>query len=125
LISGVAPPTPETSDSGVSALDRDWVADAARLIEADFNRSADTHLIRLELPRLAAAGSDLYLKDESTHPSGSLKHRWRDRSFFMACATAGSSAASRWLNPHPARPQSRKPISLGCSACLWSPSLRA
>ena len=77
-----APANAETSDSGASAADRDWVADAVRLIEADFNRSADTHLIRVDLPRLAAAGVDLYLKDESTHPSGSLKHRLA-RSLFL------------------------------------------
>jgi cysteine synthase A len=77
-----APANVETSDSGGSAIDRDWVADAVRLIEADFNRSADTHLIRVDLPRLAVAGVDLYLKDESTHPSGSLKHRLA-RSLFL------------------------------------------
>jgi hypothetical protein len=79
---GAAPSSPETSDGGVSAADRDWVADAVRLIEADFNRSADTHLIRVDLARLSAAGVDLYLKDESTHPSGSLKHRLA-RSLFL------------------------------------------
>jgi cysteine synthase A len=42
-------------------------------IAADFNRSSDTHLIKLDLPCLRDV--DLYLKDESTHPSGSLKHR--------------------------------------------------
>ena len=47
------------------------MADAVRIIEADFNRSADTHLLRVPLP--AAPGVALYLKDESTHPSGSLK----------------------------------------------------
>ena len=52
---------------------RDWVCEAVGRIEADFNRSSDTHLIKLELPCLE--GVDLYLKDESTHPSGSLKHR--------------------------------------------------
>jgi cysteine synthase len=76
------PPLAETSNSGASATDRDWVADAVRLIEADFNRSADTHLIRIQSPRLAAAGVDLYLKDESTHASGSLKHRL-GRSLFL------------------------------------------
>ncbi len=80
MIPGARPT--ETIDSGASAIDRDWVADAVRLIEADFNRSADTHLIRVDLPRLAAAGVDLYLKDESTHPSGSLKHRLA-RSLFL------------------------------------------
>ena len=54
-------------------LDRDWICAAIGKIEADFNRSADTHLLKLDLPGLA--GVDLYLKDESTHPSGSLKHR--------------------------------------------------
>ncbi|MEM1436051.1 MAG: PLP-dependent cysteine synthase family protein [Pseudomonadota bacterium] len=42
-------------------------------IQADFNRSADTHLQKLELP--VFDGIDLYLKDESIHPTGSLKHR--------------------------------------------------
>jgi cysteine synthase len=82
LTSHAALLSPETSDGGVSAADRDWAADAVRLIEADFNRSADTHLIRVDLPRLTAAGVDLYLKDESTHPSGSLKHRLA-RSLFL------------------------------------------
>ena len=53
--------------------ERAWVHEAIGRIEADFARSADTHLIRVELP--AHAGIDLYLKDESTHPTGSLKHR--------------------------------------------------
>nr|VXZ87920.1 Uncharacterised protein [Klebsiella pneumoniae] len=35
-------------------------------INADYQRSADTHLIRLPLP--AFPGIHLYLKDESTHP---------------------------------------------------------
>lgn len=62
---------------------RDWWLDAAiGRIEADFQRSADTHLITLNLPEFAARGIDLYLKDESTHPSGSLKHRLA-RSLFL------------------------------------------
>lgn len=66
------------SDGG----DRKWVDEAVHQIEADFARSSDTHLIKLELPCLAASGIDLYLKDESTHPSGSLKHRLA-RSLFL------------------------------------------
>ena len=69
-------------DSGLSIDERDWSHDAVGRIEADFARSSDTHLIKLELPRLAAAGIDLYFKDESTHPSGSLKHRLA-RSLFL------------------------------------------
>ena len=59
---------------------RDWLSEAIRRIEADYNRSADTHLIRVELPRYP--GTTLYLKDESSHPTGSLKHRLA-RSLFL------------------------------------------
>ncbi|MEV5836452.1 PLP-dependent cysteine synthase family protein [Nocardia sp. NPDC052112] len=59
---------------------RAWVDNAVRLIEADTQRSADTHLIRYPLP--AAWHVQLYLKDESTHITGSLKHRLA-RSLFL------------------------------------------
>lgn len=59
---------------------RNWVNQAIDQIEADYTRSADTHLIHLALPALD--GIDLYLKDESTHPTGSLKHRLA-RSLFL------------------------------------------
>jgi cysteine synthase A len=59
---------------------RNWVDEAVRLVEADANRSADTHLVRFPLP--GRPGVDLYLKDESTHPTGSLKHRLA-RSLFL------------------------------------------
>lgn len=59
-----------------------WLHDAVHRIEADFRRSADTHLVPLPLPAFAAHGIDLYLKDESTHPTGSLKHRLA-RSLFL------------------------------------------
>ena len=70
--------------------DRSWQRNAVRLIEADARRSADTHLLRVELPAWSRwAGTDgtetgveLYLKDESTHPTGSLKHRLA-RSLFL------------------------------------------
>ena len=59
-----------------------WLHQAIALIEADYLRSADTHLIPLPLPAFARHGIDLYLKDESTHPTGSLKHRLA-RSLFL------------------------------------------
>ena len=62
------------------ACDRDWVNWAIGRIEADFNRSADTHLIPVALPALPHIA--LYLKDESSHPTGSLKHRLA-RSLFL------------------------------------------
>lgn len=57
-----------------------WVNHAISEINADYQRSADTHLIRLSLPGFP--GIQLYLKDESTHPTGSLKHRLA-RSLFL------------------------------------------
>ncbi len=59
-----------------------WLTTAIVRIEADYQRSADTHLIALPLPAFAARGIDFYLKDESTHPTGSLKHRLA-RSLFL------------------------------------------
>ena len=58
----------------------DWVKNAIKIINADYQRSADTHLIKLE--PLTISGVDIYLKDESTHPTGSLKHRLA-RSLFL------------------------------------------
>ncbi|EPP2803462.1 PLP-dependent cysteine synthase family protein [Klebsiella aerogenes] len=57
-----------------------WVKHAISEINADYQRSADTHLIRLSLPGFP--GIPIYLKDESTHPTGSLKHRLA-RSLFL------------------------------------------
>ncbi len=59
---------------------RTWVHEAIARLDAEANRSADTHLHLFPLP--AHWGIDLYLKDESTHPSGSLKHRLA-RSLFL------------------------------------------
>jgi cysteine synthase A len=82
-----------------------WVNQAIAKIEADFQRSADTHLIKLTLPQLE--GIDIYLKDESTHPTGSLKHRlarslflyslcngWIDENTTIIESSSGSTAIS-------------------------------
>ena len=61
-----------------------WTSAAIRRIEADFNRSADTHLIPLALPGFP--GIDVYFKDESSHPTGSLKHRLARSLFLYALA---------------------------------------
>jgi cysteine synthase len=61
---------------------RDWAHQAIEKIESDFQRSADTHLIAMPLPAFNASGIDFYFKDESTHPTGSLKHRLA-RSLFL------------------------------------------
>jgi cysteine synthase A len=69
-----------------SGARRAWVHEAVRRIEADFTRSSDTHLIPLALPGFA--GIELYLKDESSHPTGSLKHRLA-RSLFLHALVNG------------------------------------
>jgi cysteine synthase len=69
---------------------RAWTREAIALVEADANRSADTHLLPFPLP--AAWGVDLYLKDESSHPTGSLKHRLA-RSLFLYALCNG------WIGP--------------------------
>ncbi len=61
-------------------MNNSWVKYAINEINADAQRSADTHLIRLTLTGFP--GINLYLKDESTHPTGSLKHRLA-RSLFL------------------------------------------
>jgi cysteine synthase len=79
-----------------------WVHAA---IEADFHRSSDTHLIQVPLP--ATPQVHLYLKDESTHITGSLKHRlarslflyglcngWIDADTPIVEASSGSTAIS-------------------------------
>lgn len=62
--------------------DSEWINWAINVIESDYCRSADTHLLTVPLPKFQRIGIDLYLKDESTHPTGSLKHRLA-RSLFL------------------------------------------
>ena len=69
---------------------RVWVTEAIGKVEADANRSADTHLLPFPLP--IEWGIDLYLKDESVHPTGSLKHRLA-RSLFLYGLCNG------WIGP--------------------------
>lgn len=69
---------------------RRWVAEAIRKVEADANRSCDTHLHVFPLP--SHWGVNLYLKDESVHPTGSLKHRLA-RSLFLY------GLANGWIGP--------------------------
>lgn len=59
---------------------REWVNASIRRIEMERTRCAETHLLKLELPSMP--GLTLYLKDETTHLTGSLKHRLA-RSLFL------------------------------------------
>jgi cysteine synthase A len=84
---------------------RRWSDDAIRRIEAEGNRSADTHLFEVPVP--AGWSVKVYLKDESTHRTGSLKHRlarslflfglvngWITRGMTIVEASSGSTAVS-------------------------------
>ncbi len=66
--------------------DRVWCRWAVDRIAADVRRTSDTHLVALDLPALP--GIHVYLKDESTHPTGSLKHRLA-RSLFLFAIVNG------------------------------------
>jgi cysteine synthase A len=68
-------------------MSRGWISDAIRTIERDFRRSADTHLIPFTIPSLPQI--PIYIKDESTHLTGSLKHRLA-RSLFLFALCNGS-----------------------------------
>jgi cysteine synthase len=89
-------PSPSAFPEGVADVDRSdadyraWLQRAVRLVQADGNRSADTHLLRFPLP--PSWDVALYLKDESTHPTGSLKHRLA-RSLFLYALCNG------WIRP--------------------------
>lgn len=84
------PPCADPLPPDAPASRRGWVAEAIGRIEGDINRSADTHLIRVPLTN--APGITLYLKDESSHPTGSLKHRLA-RSLFLY------SLCNGWIGP--------------------------
>ncbi len=53
--------------------DRRWLHAALAELAQEAGRSADTHLLRVDLPDFP--GIRIYFKDEAAHPTGSLKHR--------------------------------------------------
>lgn len=55
--------------------DQAWIAESSRRLRTMKIRSGETPLLALQLPRYRAAGIEIYVKDESAHPTGSLKHR--------------------------------------------------
>jgi cysteine synthase len=59
---------------------RRWVNSALETLAREAARSADTHLLKLDLQGFS--GIDFYFKDEAAHPTGSLKHRLA-RSLFL------------------------------------------
>jgi cysteine synthase A len=71
-------PSIPAADAHVDA--RAWSRQSLSRLQQEAARSADTHLLRMELPGFP--GIDFYFKDEASHPTGSLKHRLA-RSLFL------------------------------------------
>ncbi|MBB5222899.1 cysteine synthase A [Amaricoccus macauensis] len=75
------PDQPPTAASSLPECGgRPWTRHAINVLSGDAHRSADTHLLKPLFEGLP--GISVYLKDESTHPTGSLKHRLA-RSLFL------------------------------------------
>jgi cysteine synthase A len=63
-----------------TGTERDWCLSALTKLQREAARSADTHLLKIDLPGFPDIG--FYFKDEAAHPTGSLKHRLA-RSLFL------------------------------------------
>jgi cysteine synthase A len=70
-----------------------WVRDAIAALQREAARSADTHLLHVTLP--THPDIDFYFKDESSHPSGSLKHRLARSLFLYALCNGRLEAGQR------------------------------
>ena len=72
--------------------DRAFVSKAIETLAQEAARSADTQLLRLDLPSFP--GIPIYFKDEAAHPTGSLKHRLA-RSLFLYALCNGRLRAGQ------------------------------
>lgn len=74
--------------------DREWARRAIGILQGDGRRSADTHLVKPVFKGLR--GISIYLKDESTHPTGSLKHRLARSLFLYGICNGKIRQERRW-----------------------------
>ena len=98
---------------------RAWADEAVRQVEADANRSADTHLHAFPLP--AEWGIDLYLKDESNHPTGSLKHRLARSLFLYGLCNGWIGEGTTVVEASTGSTAVSEAYFARCSACRSSP----
>lgn len=68
---------------------RAWVAWAVSIVNDPANGPVDPPLVRVACPELR--GIDIYLKDETRHPTGSLKHRLAQALFLHALCNGNLS----------------------------------
>jgi cysteine synthase len=72
------------------SCDITWIRHAVQTLEREKQRSGEPPLLRLGIG--ADLGVEIYVKDESSHPSGSLKHR-------LARALYLHAICSGWIGP--------------------------
>lgn len=72
---------------------RDWEHAAIAILAQEAARSADTHLLKLDLPGFP--GIAFYFKDEAAHPTGSLKHRLARSLYLYALCNGRLRAGQR------------------------------
>jgi len=86
------PPVASSSFADLGSLstevDREWAQHAIDLLQGDGRRSADLHLVKPMIRGLR--GISVYLKHESTNPTGSLKHRLARSLFLYRICNAAS-----------------------------------
>jgi cysteine synthase A len=83
---------PATAPRQPASAERAWTAGAIRKLEDEAASTPDTPMLELHLP--AFAGIRFLLKDESAHPTGSLKHRLA-RSLFLYALCSGRLRAGQ------------------------------
>lgn len=74
MSSAAQPETRSRASAAALRTEREWVTWAIGQLKAESTRTADTHIEKLVHPRIPD-GVDLYVKNESAHSTGSLKHR--------------------------------------------------
>lgn len=76
-----------------AATTRDWEHAAIATLAREAARSADTHLLKLDLPGFPDIA--FYFKDEAAHPTGSLKHRLARSLYLYALCNGRLRAGQR------------------------------
>jgi cysteine synthase A len=90
MASAMTAPLSVLAEREPHATDREWTSWALGRLAAEAAEAPATPLLRLALP--ADWGIELLLKDESAHPTASLKHR-------LARALLSHAIASGWIGP--------------------------
>ena len=91
-----------------------WLHAAISSLEQEAARSADTHLLKLDLAGFP--GIDFYFKDESSHPTGSLKHRLARSLFLYALCNGILRVGQSVIDASSGKPSAGPPSGAGAAA---------